>query len=64
MNPASLRSGNLSYLKEYGGGKTFRVMRGGSWAYGFPDGLLTQSIPNLPTDRYSYYGFRCVLEKP
>jgi formylglycine-generating enzyme required for sulfatase activity len=42
-----------------------RVLRGGSWRYADRSNLLSSSRHHLvPGNRYSDYGFRCVLELP
>ncbi len=42
--------------------KTFHVLRGASWNYGYPVFLLSSTrLHNSPVNRGLYYGFRCVL---
>ncbi|MEI6032678.1 MAG: SUMF1/EgtB/PvdO family nonheme iron enzyme [Verrucomicrobiae bacterium] len=49
-------------LKDDGGGKKFRSLRGGSWNFGFPEVLLSSFRGHDPPGfRNSLYGFRCVL---
>ena len=41
--------------------KNARVLRGGSWYYDRGSARCAFRYYLLPTDRYDYYGFRCVL---
>jgi formylglycine-generating enzyme required for sulfatase activity len=52
----------LPFLKDDGGGQTFRVVRGASWRNFNPENLLSSfRLKVSPVSRGSNNGFRCVL---
>jgi formylglycine-generating enzyme required for sulfatase activity len=52
----------LPWLKDDGGGQTFRVVRGASWRVVGPEYLLSSGrLYVIPGGRVSFNGFRCVL---
>lgn len=55
-------SGMLSWLRDDGGGKKYRVVRGASWSEQDPVYLLCSFRDRgNPAERKNSYGFRCVL---
>ena len=49
-------------MKNDGGGQLYRVVRGASWNFNFPERLLSSNRSDVPPGyRGDYRGFRCVL---
>ena len=64
MNSAAVKA-RFPFLLDDHGGRTYRVLRGGSW-YDAPDLALRSASRNTlhPTFSTNCYGFRCVLALP
>ena len=63
MNTEEARNA-VPTLKDDGGGRAFRVLRGASWYNDHPVDLESRFRGSVsPQIRVGYLGFRCVLEE-